>query len=132
MAKFSTENSAISGPKTLLDRKATLKDATGKTAHPNPNSTKGARVPDIPIKGEGDAVGTVEVKTPYGSCPVDPWAYLLTHPQAANQLGREGQIMSQGGVTWGPAGGPQWPVQAGEGIGITTGYWMWFPPTLPH
>ena len=130
MAKFSMGNSAVSGPKTLLDQKATLKDASGKTALPDPDSTRGARFPDVPMKGEGNAVGTIEVKLQFGAAPIDPVAYLLTHPRAVAQLQREGQIMAQGSITWGPAGGPQWPVQAGQGVGISTGYWVWKPDVL--
>jgi hypothetical protein len=127
VALFSVKNSAVAGPTVLLNQKATLKDVTGKTALPNPGSTKGASIPDVPIKAEG-GVGTVEVKTPFGAPPVDPIEYLNTHPRAANQLQRQDQIMSQGGITWGPSGGQQTPVQAGEGVGLTTGYWYWWPP----
>ncbi len=127
MAVYSISNSPVGGPAQLAERQFTLKNSTGKTALPNKNSSKGASKPDIPIKAEGDAVGLVEVKTPYQAPPVDPLEYLRTHPNAVRQQQNQAAIVGQGNITWGPSGGPQTPVVAGEGTGIATGYWVWKP-----
>jgi len=59
--------------------------------------------------------------------------YVRLRPDVANQMRNEQDIMGQGGITWGPAGGPQTPVDPGEGIGVTTGYWSpWKPPWDIH
>ena len=128
MAAHSLSNSPVGGPQSLAKGQFTLKDASGKTALPDPGSRKGARKSDMPIKAEGNAVGTVEVKTPYGSTPEDPVDYVRLRPHVQNQMRNERRIMQQGGTTWGPAGGPQTPVVEGEGPGVTTGYWQWKPP----
>jgi RHS repeat-associated protein len=128
MAAYSVANSPVGGPSSLAEGQFTLKDASGKTALPSPTSSRGARKPDMPIRAEGGAVGTVEVKTPFNSAPEDPVDYVRLRPYVAKQMRNEQNIMAQGGITWGPAGGPQTPVVAGEGIGIATGYWIWKPP----
>ena len=127
MAKFSVKNSAVSGPDHLMNAKATLKDASGKTAYPNAGSKKGYRYPDIPIAAENGAVGTVEVKTPFGGEPTDPVDYLRANPGAATQMSNESKIMSQGNIFWGPQDN-MCPVVPGQGTGLSTGYWQWFPP----
>jgi RHS repeat-associated protein len=129
MAKFSMSNSDLNAPQVLLNTKSTLKDAaTGKTRYATAGK-KDARYPDVPVPGEANAVGGVEQKTPYGSPPVDPLLYLQTHPKAAAQMSKEAQIEGQGPTTWGPAGGPQWSWDPGEGPGLATGYWQWNPRT---
>jgi hypothetical protein len=128
MAAHSLSKSPVGGPQSLARGQYTLKDASGKTALPNPGSSLGAVKPDMPIKAEGGAVGTVSVKTPYGAAPGDPVDYVRLHPNVRKQMSNEAAIMGQGPVTWGPAGGPQTPVVPGEGLGVTTGYWQWNPP----
>ena len=111
----------------MAEGQFTLKDASGKTALPSPTSKQGARKPDMPIRAAGGAVGTVEVKTPFNSAPEDPVDYVRL-PDVARQMRNQQDIMRQGGITWGPTGGQQWPVDPGEGVGVTTGYWQWKPP----
>ena len=132
MAAFSLANSPIGGPKELATRQYTLKDETGKTARPDPLLSIGSRKPDMPIRAEGGAVGTVEVKTPVRTSPVDPIFYLRSHPDVQQQMQNEQTIMAHSAVTWGPAGGLQYSVVAGEGIGLTTGFWVWKPSPLLH
>jgi len=112
----------------LAERQFTLKDASGKTARPSPTSNKGASKPDMPIKAEAGAVGLVETKTAFNSAPEDPVDYVRLRPYVAKQWRNQQDIIAQGGITWGPAGGQQTPVVAGEGAGVTTGYWQWKPP----
>lgn len=126
MANFSVKNSAVSGPEHLMNNKSTLKDASGKTVYASNSGRRGARFPDIPIAAAGGAVGTVEVKTPFGG-PVDPLVYLANHPGAATQMSNEATIMSKGPTFWGPSENMS-PVVPGEGVGIAAGYWVWFPP----
>jgi hypothetical protein len=128
MAKFSVMNSDVPGPPHLMETKSTLKDESGKTAYPNPDSRKGYRYPDVALPAENGAVGTVEVKTPFGSQPVDPVEYLRTHPKARNQMNNEAEIMKQGNINWGPEEN-MCPVVPGEGPGIATGAWHWKPRT---
>ena len=123
MAKFSVENSAVGGPEHLMTSKSTLKDAAGKTLYPTPGSKKGNRFPDIPIQAQPGTVGTVEVKTPFAGSPMDP----LDAASTSKQLANERAIMSQGPTYWGPKDNLT-PVVPGEGPGITTGWWVWFPP----
>jgi len=119
MAEFSLRHAHpnFAGASTL---KRTLKNETGKTIYTGPNRT-GARVTDVALPAEGGAVGTLEVKTLQE--PIDP----LIFAQGSSQLEKERKIMSQGQVYWGSSDN-LCPVVPGEGPGVTTGWWQWYPP----
>ena len=107
MANFSGANSPIGGPQILARGQFTLKDRSGKTALPDAGSEEGPENRTCQVKGEGLTVDTIEVKTPYGSAPEDPVDYVRSRPDVAQQLENERRIRLQGGITWGPMGGPQ-------------------------
>ena len=134
MARFSLRNSAVAPPEPIAgNRQYALKSLeTGKTLSSSPGSTSGCRIPDCYVAGRPGSVGTVETKIEIGvDLPTDPKIYVLSHPEAAEQLSREAGYLLQAPVGTGPAS-QLVPIDPGEGIGLTTGSWIWSPPHQPQ
>jgi RHS repeat-associated protein len=127
MAALSIERSGLAPPPGASNRREyTLKSAiSGKTVYQDPEARSGSRRPDVNIAAEG-GVGTIETKYQF-SGPTDPVDYVQTHPEAAEQLTKEAWVMSTGPIVTGTKNDPV-PVVGGWGIGLATGYWVWYPP----
>jgi len=105
-------------------QKFTLKDASGKTVYAGAGRS-GSRLPDAMLPTEGGAFSPLEIKTLQN--PIDPLDFARTDPKVLKQLANQQEILSRGATFTGSTDTLK-PVVAGEGPGVTTGYWQWNPP----
>jgi hypothetical protein len=132
MAKFSLGNANPDNFGATDFSKTTLKNASGKTVYTEPGR-RGARIPDprLPATGEGkgsNAKAGVELKARFGNEIVDP-AIDARHGETQYQLTKEAKIfvMTEDDVYSGQAEA-RYPYVQGRGVGVTTGWWYWYPP----